>query len=82
MAESLTKHQGSFFAFLTDKDRRLSSKLLSVRFHSTELHQLCDSIEVDFELYGDLETLSAAGTRIAELVASIPGDHVVLVSVG
>ena len=82
MATSLAKHQGSTFAFLTDENRDRHSAVRSAEINIQKLRSLCKKEDIDFELLSDIGTLKAARDKIAEVLAAIPDDHVVLLSIG
>lgn len=82
MAQSLTKHQDTFFTFFTDEDRERNAAIRTVFFDEAKLRQLCEKRGIEYGLYSHLNTIKAAAERIADIVSNIKGEHVVLVSVG
>lgn len=82
MARSLSKHQGGFFAFLTPEDRMHEKAIRGMQVDACELKELCALVGADYELYSHVGTLKSAAQQIADLLAGLPDDHVILVCVG
>lgn len=82
MAQSLTKHQDTFFTFFSEEDRKHHVAIRAVVFEPSRLKQLCENHQVDCALYNHSVTLTAAANRIADLLSHLKSEHVILVSVG
>lgn len=82
MAQSLSEHQGGFFAFFTEEDRIHEKAIRDINFNASKLRELCESIGAEYELYSDVGTLRSAANKIADMLACLTGDHVILVSIG
>lgn len=82
MAQSLTKHQDTFFTFFTDEDRERHAAVRAVVFDELKLRQLCERDGIEYDLYSHLGTMKAAAERIADILSNIKDEYVVLVSVG
>jgi len=82
MAQTLSKYQGSFFAFFTNEDRVHSEAVRTVKFEAGKLRQFCEEQGFEYDRYGNISTLQLAASKIADLLAHMKDDHVVLVSVG
>lgn len=82
VARFLTRQQDTFFAVLMDKDKVNHTAVRSTTNELERLRALCEKKHIDCELYNDIGTFNAARDRIADVLALMPDEHVVLVSVG